>query len=58
MITFKNFDEETYILNGDDLIGRIIEVEGGYNLVWENDLNKIPFYTLEDAKQYASENYF
>jgi hypothetical protein len=58
MITYEQYDNEIYIVEGDDLLGRIYDMgRNNYFLIWEDTDIKIPFHGLGDVKQYVIKHY-
>jgi hypothetical protein len=57
LIDLVKFDNETYIILGDDLIGIIKEFEGdNYIIEWENG-DKTPEHTFDCVKRYVFRHY-
>jgi hypothetical protein len=58
LLTFEQYGDEYYILLGDDLYGRIVDMgNDNFYIIWEDDNTKVPEHGLDNAKQYAQLNF-
>jgi hypothetical protein len=57
-LTYEQFGDEHYIVLGDDLIGRIVDMgSDNYYIRWESEEVLVPIHGFDNAKRYVEKYY-